>query len=135
MSRLTRYVFRSVWWVEAPLDDVCAVLGDLRTYPLWWPEIRTVEDLGDGRFQMVARSFLPYELRFVSEGRVHNHNRRVGVIEASLSANWRATRAGRQRPSPRAVGSSTTKRSIPARCCSTHSLPSPGSPSERTTFL
>lgn len=85
MSKLTHYVFRSVWSVEAPSDDVFSVLADLPTYPLWWPEIRTVEDLGHGRFQMLARSFLPYHLRFVSEQRVEN--RRPGVIEAALSGD------------------------------------------------
>lgn len=85
MSKLTHYVFHSVWSVEAPFADACAVLADLRTYPLWWPEIRTVEDLGNGRFLTLARSFLPYDLRFVSEERVGS--RRPGVIDAALSGD------------------------------------------------
>ncbi len=85
MTRLTHYVFQSVWSVDAPFDDVYSVLADVRTYPLWWPEIRTVQDLGNGRFQMVARSTLPYDLRFVGVERVEN--RRPGVIDASLSGD------------------------------------------------
>ncbi|MCA1708233.1 MAG: polyketide cyclase, partial [Actinobacteria bacterium] len=65
MGRLTHYVFRSVWTVEATLADLYVVLADVRTYPAWWPEIRTVKELTHGRFEMVARSLLPYELRFV----------------------------------------------------------------------
>ena len=85
MGRLTHYVFRSVWSVEAAFADVSAVLADVRTYPAWWPEIREVKDLGHGRFEMVARSLLPYELRFVSEER--NADRRPAVIDARLSGD------------------------------------------------
>jgi hypothetical protein len=67
VGSLTHYVFKSIWSVEAPFDDVCAVLADVMTYSSWWPEIRTVTPVGEGRYEMVARSLLPYELRFVSE--------------------------------------------------------------------
>lgn len=43
------------------------------------------EHLGNGRFRMLARSFLPYDLCFVSEERVEN--RRPGVIDAALSGD------------------------------------------------
>ncbi len=95
MPKLTRYVFQSVWSVDAPFDDVCAVLADVESYPDWWPEIRSVTTLGDGRFEMVARSLLPYELRFVSEEQPETDGR--GVIQAALSgdlegfARWTVT--------------------------------------------
>jgi len=85
MARLTRYVFRSTWHVNARYDDVCAVLADVTTYPLWWPEVKSVEPVGDGRYRMVARSLLPYELRFVSEEQ--NGGRTAGVIEARLAGD------------------------------------------------
>jgi len=85
MGRLTHYVFKSIWSINASLADLYEVLADVRTYPEWWPEIRTVEDLGDGRFQMMARSLLPYELRFVSQERVEN--RRPTVIDARLTGD------------------------------------------------
>ncbi len=85
MRRLTHYVFRSVWTVEATFSDVSDVLADVRTYPAWWPEIRAANELSHGRFEMVARSLLPYELRFVTEERVEN--RRPGVIDARLSGD------------------------------------------------
>lgn len=85
IGTLTHYVFQSIWSVAASFDDVCSVLADVRTYPAWWPEIRSVEDLGEGRFQMVARSLLPYELRFVSEARP-GHGAR-GIIDARLSGD------------------------------------------------
>ncbi len=95
MPNLTHYVFQSIWTVEAPFDDVCSVLADVESYPAWWPEIHRVESLGDGRFEMVARSLLPYELRFVSEERPEKGA--PGVIEAALSgdlegfARWTVT--------------------------------------------
>ncbi len=91
-------MFRSVWWVEAAFADVSAVLADVRTYPAWWPEIRAVNELAHGRFEMVARSLLPYDLRFVSEERTES--RRPGVLDARLSgdlegfARWTIERAG-----------------------------------------
>lgn len=85
MSERSHYVFKSIWSVEAPFDAVCSVLANVRMYPAWWPEIRTVDDLGDGRFQMVARSLLPYDLRFVSEERPSNAG--PGVIDARLSGD------------------------------------------------
>lgn len=46
MSKLTSYVFRSVWQVDAPFAEVCTVLSDVVSYSAWWPEIRSVDDLG-----------------------------------------------------------------------------------------
>ncbi|MGH9178235.1 MAG: SRPBCC family protein [Acidimicrobiales bacterium] len=74
-----------MWSVEAGVDIVFSVLADVRTYPHWWPEIRSVDDLGGGRYEMVARSLLPYDLRFVSEERADR--RRPDVIEATLSGD------------------------------------------------
>jgi carbon monoxide dehydrogenase subunit G len=86
MSGLTHYLFRSVWEVEAPFADVCRVLADVETYPDWWPEVKEVRRLGDGGFEMVARSLLPYELRFVSENR-SPETEAPGVIDARLSGD------------------------------------------------
>ena len=85
IGSLTQYVFKSVWWVETAPDTVFSVLADVRTYPSWWQEIRSVDDLGGGRYLMVARSLLPYDLRFVSEERAER--RRPDVIEATLSGD------------------------------------------------
>lgn len=85
MGKLTHYVFKSVWHVNAPCDDVRSVLSDVMTYVHWWPEVKSVEPLGDGRYQMVARSLLPYELRFVSEE--NTGPSAPGVIDARLSGD------------------------------------------------
>ena len=85
MTDFTHYVFQSVWHVDAPFEDVYTVLSDVPSYPAWWPEIRTVTILGNNRFEMVARSTLPYELRFVSEE--DTSHRGPDVIPARLSGD------------------------------------------------
>jgi hypothetical protein len=86
---LTHYVFRSIWHVEARRADVMPVLYDLESYPAWWPEIRSVRPLGEARFEVVARSFLPYELRFLSDGAAFDPD--SGVIDARLSGDMEGT--------------------------------------------
>ena len=99
VGKLTHYTFRSAWSVEAPFDVVCSVLADVASYPAWWPEIRSVRALGGDRYEMVARSLLPYELRFVSEERFPEH-RAEGIIDARLSgdlegfARWTVQKRG-----------------------------------------
>jgi hypothetical protein len=89
MSALTHYVFQSIWHVQAARPDVMAVLDDLQSYPAWWPEMREVRPLGPRRFEVVARSFLPYELRFVSEADALDLT--AGIIEARLSGDMEGT--------------------------------------------
>jgi hypothetical protein len=89
VSSLTHYLFKSVWDVRAPLPDVMAVLSDLESYPAWWPEIREVRRHGEGRFAVVARSLLPYELRFLSEPAPGQPA--PGIIDARLSGDLEGT--------------------------------------------
>ncbi len=85
MGDLTRYVFRSVWDLEASFYDVFSVLWDFDAYPRWWPEVREVRPLEGGRFETVCRSLLPYDLRFVTE--VAHGDPERGTIEARLSGD------------------------------------------------
>ncbi len=89
VSCLTHYVFRTVWHVQAPLTDLMPVLEDLGSYPAWWPEIREVRPLGENRFEVVARSLLPYDLRFVSQAAPTEPG--PGVIYATLSGDMEGT--------------------------------------------
>ena len=86
---LTHYVFQSIWHVPARPEELMPVLYDLASYPAWWPEIRSATPLGGGRFDVVARSFLPYELRFTSEGAEEDFG--SGVIDARLSGDMEGT--------------------------------------------
>ncbi len=87
--KLTHYVFRSTWHVTARRAEVMPVLYDLASYPAWWPEIRSAKPIGDGRFAVVARSFLPYELRFVSDADEFDAD--SGIIDARLSGDMEGT--------------------------------------------
>jgi len=89
VSNLTHYVFQSVWHIQAPLNDVTGVLKDLESYPAWWPEIQEVRPLGGTRFEVVARSLLPYDLRFVSDADIPQAS--PDVIDARLSGDMEGT--------------------------------------------
>ncbi|GAA3018011.1 SRPBCC family protein [Streptomyces lactacystinicus] len=56
------YRFRGVWRLAAPAPAVYAALEDVRSYPLWWPEIREVRPTGEDRGDVVVRALLPYRL-------------------------------------------------------------------------
>jgi hypothetical protein len=62
---MAQYRFRSTWRIDAPVDVVRAVVMDAARYPLWWPQVRSVESTPEG-LRTVCRSFLPYELRFIA---------------------------------------------------------------------
>jgi hypothetical protein len=49
--------------IEAPLDDVWAVVSDPRTHPEWWPEVLAVvagEGLGEGDRYVHSAKILPF---------------------------------------------------------------------------
>ena len=98
MARLRHYQFRTVWNLDAPCEHVLAVVRDLESYPRWWPEVKAVTPLGDGRFEVRARSVLPFELRIVAEESARAE--RSGTIEARLRgelegfARWTLEDAG-----------------------------------------
>lgn len=61
---LNEYTFRSVWAVRAATGRVFGALVDLASYPLWWPDIRSVTRVDDDTADVRCRSVLPYELNF-----------------------------------------------------------------------
>ncbi len=42
--------------VEAPPERVWRVVGDPHHFPRWWPKVRRVEAVSDGRFTQVMRT-------------------------------------------------------------------------------
>lgn len=65
------YRFVTVWYVKAPIADVCAVIYQSMTWPQWWPNVESVEELlpsdADGlggvrRYTWKGR--LPYRFTF-----------------------------------------------------------------------
>lgn len=91
-----RYRFRSVWDLDAPASDVYAVLRDLPSYPLWWPEVRSVRGLTAQRAELLCRSVLPYDLRFTAQRRVDDPGGRI--LEARLTGDLDGWSRWRVRP-------------------------------------
>ena len=82
MKGLTFYRFQSEWRLDASHERVFEALKDLEGYVAWWPEVKAVKRIAEGRFEVVARATLPYELRFISSQSVLDENK--GILEAGL---------------------------------------------------
>jgi len=54
--------FSSTFTLEAPRNEVHAVLVDLEFYADWWPQVRAVAKIDDDHALVVCRSTLPYDL-------------------------------------------------------------------------
>ncbi|MEV7599688.1 SRPBCC family protein [Kitasatospora sp. NPDC089797] len=76
------YRFRGVWRLTAPAAAVYAALEDVRSYPLWWPEIREVRQTGAESGDVVIRALLPYRLVVGLEAR--RRDPAAGVLEAAM---------------------------------------------------
>jgi len=82
MSSPTFYRFRSEWELDATRAKVFEVLRKGENYERWWPQVKRSARLSDGSYELVARSFLPYELRMVLTESVIDEGK--GILEANL---------------------------------------------------
>ncbi|MER7579265.1 SRPBCC family protein [Kitasatospora sp. NPDC097691] len=92
------YRFRGEWRLAAPAPAVFAALEDVRSYPLWWPEVREVRPAGEDSGEVVVRALLPYRLVIGLETR--RRDPAAGVLEAVM----RGDLVGWSRFTVRAVG-------------------------------
>ncbi len=76
------YRFRGTWRLAAPAPDVYAALEDVRSYPLWWPEVLEVRQTGEESGDLVVRALLPYRLVIRLETR--RRDPAAGVLEAAM---------------------------------------------------
>ncbi|MBV6697920.1 SRPBCC family protein [Kitasatospora aureofaciens] len=76
------YRFRGAWQLAAPASEVYAALEDVRSYPLWWPEIQDVRQTGEESGEVVVRALLPYRLVIELESR--RQDPAAGVLEAVM---------------------------------------------------
>jgi uncharacterized protein YndB with AHSA1/START domain len=81
----SRYLFRSVWRLDAPPDAVYRVLEHLDAYPRWWPQVREVRRTGETTGVLRFRSALPYDLVVTARATRQDPGRRV--LEVSLSGD------------------------------------------------
>lgn len=79
------YRFTAQWSLRADVPAVYAAILDLTSYPLWWPDIRSVERIDDDTAEMVCRAVLPYAIRF----RMHRavQDERGGRVRVDLSGD------------------------------------------------
>ena len=82
---MNHYRFRSTWLVAGRPDRVFDVLGDLATYPQWWPEVRSIRQIDDVTAGAVIRAFLPYSLHLVMRQVVKD--RQTGELKVSLGGD------------------------------------------------
>ncbi|MDQ3752240.1 MAG: polyketide cyclase [Actinomycetota bacterium] len=99
--RLNHYEFHSAWSIDAGPGDLFDALNDVMRYPLWWPQIKEVVDLGNERHMIVARSLLPYSLCF--EARPGVVDRAAGILETTMTGDLEGY--SRWRLAPDGIGS------------------------------
>ncbi|WP_405494865.1 SRPBCC family protein [Streptomyces sp. NBC_00096] len=98
-DRWTRYRFREVWDLDATPARVYATLARPESYPLWWPQIRAVAPVGDGRSgTALIRSALPYTLRVTAEELLRDPVR--GILEVALRGDLEGWARWTVRPRP-----------------------------------
>ena len=82
---LRHYVFHSEWDIDAPVDEVYAVIRDQRTYIHWWKEIREATELGPDTCRFRVRSSLPIYLEFTAS--LAEEDRDQGLLVARLTGD------------------------------------------------
>lgn len=80
-----RYAFRSRWEVPASQRHVYEALSELEDYPIWWRQFRVVNELPDGSYWMVVRSFLPYRISYTLTTKKSDPAR--GVLHATVNGD------------------------------------------------
>jgi hypothetical protein len=67
------------------VDEVFAALVDVRSYPLWWPQVRSVDMTGVKSGLVVCKAFLPIRLalRMTEEER----DQRRGFLRIGISGD------------------------------------------------
>ena len=94
---MTRYGFLTLWLLESSLEPVWDAIYDTDAWPLWWPGVRSVEELvprgpdgvgGVSRFTF--RGTLPYDLVFdMRSVRVERPRLLEGVASGELAGTGR----------------------------------------------
>ena len=80
-----RYVFRSVWQLDAAPDRVYAALQDVAEYPRWWREVRETVQLSETSGRVRCRSLLPYDLTMVLTREIEDPEQRI--LQARLDGD------------------------------------------------
>jgi hypothetical protein len=89
------YRFHSEWALPVGRRRAFDVLADLGSYPVWWPQVRSVRQVADDRAELLCRSLLPYDLQFEAARTAQDEHE--GLLAVDLTgdlegyARWRVT--------------------------------------------
>jgi len=90
---VTDFDFEHAMVLDAPVEEVHAVLVDLEHFGSWWPQVRAVASLGPDDALVVCRSVLPYDL----ELHLHAESREPELLRVAIDgpirgyAQWTLT--------------------------------------------
>jgi hypothetical protein len=89
---VAEYHLLTTWRIEAPLTDVYSAIERSLAWPKWWPSVRKVEDISNGRADGIGsvrryawQGKLPYRVVFdVCATRIEQHVGIEGVATGDL---------------------------------------------------
>jgi hypothetical protein len=74
------YYFVTRWRIQGRAEEVFDLISNPLDYPRWWPAVYLdVEQVGQCRYQLLTRGWLPYILRWQSETVDSNPPRRLEI--------------------------------------------------------
>lgn len=79
------YRFTDVWSVAAHRRSVFDALVDLLSWPLWWPDVRTVRKIDDDTAEITCRAVLPYALTIRLRRAEQDH--RAGRLRVDMTGD------------------------------------------------
>lgn len=79
------YRFRDVWSLQVAARQVFDALIDLASYPVWWPDVRSVRQVDADTAEFTCRALLPYALVF----RLHRaeQDERSGRLRVAITGD------------------------------------------------
>jgi hypothetical protein len=86
------YLFRDTWLLDVPAHRVFDAVVDLASYPLWWPDVRSVTQVDDDTAELYCRALLPYAL--VVRMRRAEQDERTGRLRVEMTGDLEGYLAG-----------------------------------------
>jgi uncharacterized protein YndB with AHSA1/START domain len=81
----TRYRFDNTWHLDAPREQVYAVLADVEGYQSWWPQVREIHRIDADSGRVRIHSLLPYTLDLVLARVVQDEAR--GILRVDIDGD------------------------------------------------
>lgn len=82
---MNEYLFQNRWEIDADSSRVFDALVELRSYPLWWADVRSVREVDEDTAEVVCRSVLPYALVLLLRRAVQDTRR--GLLRVDMTGD------------------------------------------------